>query len=237
METPSADTPDVPFRPPRQDRSRKTLARIMDAALDLMAERGVEGTTVHDVVERAGSSVGSFYARFSGKEELLRHLEEHGWEGARERWDRALAEPGLEALPLERVVDGVVRALLVTWRAGARERRALGGRSGGGGEAERAFHEHVRRSVLSLLLARWDRIGHPDPRLAVELGMRAVSGTLRELESASATGGGGGPTPDDAALASELSRLWLGYLAVEGPPGSREAPPAPEPVEFFDIWG
>ena len=61
-----------PVRPPVQARSRRTLARILDASLTLLGERGRDGLTVQDIVSRAGTSVGSFYARFSGKEDLLR---------------------------------------------------------------------------------------------------------------------------------------------------------------------
>lgn len=73
-------------RPPQQARSRRTLHRLEQAALDLLRDQGLEGVTVAEVVARARSSVGSFYARFQGKEDLLRHLEVRFWEEALERW-------------------------------------------------------------------------------------------------------------------------------------------------------
>ena len=69
-------------RLPKQHRSRRTLQRIARAALELIAQNGVEGTTVGAIVRRAGSSVGSFYARFDGKGDLLLYLDERIWEAA-----------------------------------------------------------------------------------------------------------------------------------------------------------
>ena len=62
---------DVTLRPPKQHRSRRTLQRIARAALELIAQSGVEGTTIEAIARRAGSSVGSFYARFESKADLL----------------------------------------------------------------------------------------------------------------------------------------------------------------------
>ncbi|GIS78817.1 MAG: hypothetical protein CM1200mP14_03830 [Gammaproteobacteria bacterium] len=59
------------LNPPKQSRSRQTLERIVQAALEILEEQGHKALTVQTVVDRAHSSVGSFYARFSGKEDLL----------------------------------------------------------------------------------------------------------------------------------------------------------------------
>jgi len=42
----------------------------MDAAFDLFADRGVNGSTVVQICERAGFTRGAFYSNFSTKEEL-----------------------------------------------------------------------------------------------------------------------------------------------------------------------
>ena len=54
------------INPPKQARSRRTLERIVEASLEILAAEGPDSLTVHRVVEKAGSSVGSFYARFEG---------------------------------------------------------------------------------------------------------------------------------------------------------------------------
>jgi AcrR family transcriptional regulator len=220
------------LRPPQQRRSRRTLDRIVRAALDLLAERGVEGTGVHDIVERAGSSVGSFYARFEGKEDLLLHLEETLWADAERRWSEAAAAGGWDELGLEALVHAVVGILLQAYRVGARQRRVLEGRRGrpGGSAQARRFHERLRADLRELLLAHAPRIGHPDPTLAVDLGLAVVVGAVREIQESDELRGAL-PTLDDDALVAELARVYLGYLG-SGPAG----PDEPPPVEFFEIW-
>src|SRR5512138_2072181 len=73
---PSSLTPLHWVKPPQQARSQKTLERLLDAAEELIAERGVSSVTVSEVVRRAGSSVGAFYARFPDKDALLATLHE-----------------------------------------------------------------------------------------------------------------------------------------------------------------
>ncbi|NNF11908.1 MAG: TetR/AcrR family transcriptional regulator, partial [Gemmatimonadetes bacterium] len=45
------------LNPPKQDRSRQTLERIVAASLELLATEGPAGLTVHKVVDKADSSV------------------------------------------------------------------------------------------------------------------------------------------------------------------------------------
>src|SRR5687767_12609116 len=92
-------TPAAP-KPPQQRRSRKTLTRIVEAGLAILRERGPDGLTVQEVVARARTSVGSFYQRFAGKEELLRHLEETLAAEAAAKFEGELAARVSADLPL-----------------------------------------------------------------------------------------------------------------------------------------
>ena len=47
------------LNPPKQSRSRKTLERIVQAALEILGEQGHKALTVQTVGDRAESSVGS----------------------------------------------------------------------------------------------------------------------------------------------------------------------------------
>ncbi|MHB1329906.1 MAG: TetR/AcrR family transcriptional regulator, partial [Gemmatimonadales bacterium] len=58
-------------RTPRQDRSRETLNRLLDAGKAVAAEQGFEGIVLADVLARARCSVGSFYARFPSRDAFL----------------------------------------------------------------------------------------------------------------------------------------------------------------------
>ena len=51
--------------------SRNTKGRIISAAWKLFYEQGYEGTTVEDIVFESGTSKGSFYLYFDGKDALM----------------------------------------------------------------------------------------------------------------------------------------------------------------------
>ena len=61
---------------PRQDRSRATLAAIVQAAETLLDERPFQDVSVADIIARAGCTTGSFYARFASKDALIPYLYE-----------------------------------------------------------------------------------------------------------------------------------------------------------------
>lgn len=54
--------------------SRNTRGRIINAAWSLFYEQGYEDTTIDEIVEASGTSKGSFYHYFEGKDALLGSL-------------------------------------------------------------------------------------------------------------------------------------------------------------------
>lgn len=58
---------------PRKE-SRNTRLKIVNTAWDLFYKYGYDGTTVEDIVYESGTSRGSFYHYFKGKDELLTTL-------------------------------------------------------------------------------------------------------------------------------------------------------------------
>ena len=59
---------------PKQQRSRETKRRILDATLALLEDRHFEDLTIADIAQVAGMAVGNFYKRFKNKADLLPHL-------------------------------------------------------------------------------------------------------------------------------------------------------------------
>src|ERR687894_3276590 len=51
-------------------KARRTRGRILEAALELFAEKGYEATTMRDVAREAGASLGLAYRYFASKEEF-----------------------------------------------------------------------------------------------------------------------------------------------------------------------
>jgi AcrR family transcriptional regulator len=57
--------------PPRQERSRRNRAALLDSALATFAERGYEAATLDEISQRAGVAVGGFYLHFRSKRQAL----------------------------------------------------------------------------------------------------------------------------------------------------------------------
>ena len=64
-------------RQPVQERSRQTVARILDAADTLIDEGGVEAVTTRAVADRAGVTYPSLYRFFADRDEILDQLVTH----------------------------------------------------------------------------------------------------------------------------------------------------------------
>jgi len=201
-----------------------------------MEEWGIEGTTVAAIVERAGASVGSFYARFAGKEELVRFLQDRVWTEAKDRWDAALGAQDWAALSISSVLEGVVGLLIQSYRVDFQRRRALGRGQGGEDRSGHftAFHEHLLSTVSPFLLAREEEITHPEPDQGIRLGYRFTVGGIREMLDLHGFGGVSEARVEDEVLVRELARAWTGYLCPEAL--TEEGQPA-EQVDFFDPWG
>jgi AcrR family transcriptional regulator len=58
-------------RIPRQPRSRHTKNRIAQAAFKLFSQKGFHDTNTREISEKAGVAIGSFYAYYSNKKQLL----------------------------------------------------------------------------------------------------------------------------------------------------------------------
>lgn len=58
-------------RNPGRPRSAEADAAILEAALDLLIERGVEATSIEQIAKRAGVTRATVYRRFSDKTQLL----------------------------------------------------------------------------------------------------------------------------------------------------------------------
>jgi AcrR family transcriptional regulator len=88
---PRIDDPASPERPLRKDAERNRR-RILDAARELFAERGL-GVTLNDIAHHAGVGVGTVYRRFPDKTELIESLFEESLQEIAERLRAAVADP------------------------------------------------------------------------------------------------------------------------------------------------
>jgi AcrR family transcriptional regulator len=230
MPAPTTAAPELRWvRPPRQARSQETLDRLLDAAEQLVAEKGFEDATLAELVRRAGSSVGAFYARFRDKDGLLYALYERYLEQAIATADVALDPRRWEGASIPAIVRAVVPFLVSVYRERAGLIRAFVLRNHVDAEfrarQERLSH-HVNAGLSRLLVARAAEIRHPDPARAASFGLTMTVNTIEsavlfgELRSSVLT-------LSDEELAAELIRAFLAYLGVHDPARARY----PEPTE------
>ncbi len=75
---PAAASPAQPIRARHTRKGEQTAERILDAAEQLFAERGYDGTTLRDVATRVGLRNPSLYNHFPNKESLYAAVLERG---------------------------------------------------------------------------------------------------------------------------------------------------------------
>lgn len=210
---------------PQQERSRESLRRLLKAATEVLGQHGVEGTTIPRIAQHAGLTPGAVYRRFRDKDQLL----ETAILGILERQDERLKAgmtPAMAArIPLEVFAEQIVGGMVVTYRANAALLRAL--RQFIQGRANTAFMKKAGKlevrsyeRLVTLILADRKDIRHPNPRIAVSLGLMMVISTLYEIVvmPVSMKDWKGLLPKDDQALKRELTRAFLSYLEVEAKP-------------------
>ncbi|MEV6399119.1 TetR/AcrR family transcriptional regulator [Streptomyces sp. NPDC051907] len=109
--------------PPKQDRSRATRQRLLQAAVDCLAEHGWAGSTVSVVAERAGVSRGAAQHHFPTREDLFTAAVEYV---AEERSQALRALPtqdrtAVVAALVDLYTGPLFRAALHLWAAASNE--------------------------------------------------------------------------------------------------------------------
>jgi AcrR family transcriptional regulator len=205
--------------PAHQERSRESLARLIDAAVEVLDKFGIEGATVPRIAARAGVSPGTIYRRFPDKDSLLREVclrtLEANYELTKEMFapdlwkDKSLAEMARAIIDFilerNRIHRGLVRAMLIfilQHPDGAFVRKSA------------ALREKTFQVVTELVLTRRSEIRHRDPESAVNFAMlmlRIAAQSILALPHALSR-----PIPHlEDQLETDLLRMFLRYLGIE----------------------
>ena len=160
-------------------RSRRSSARVLDAATDLFYERGFANTTLDDVAARLGVTKPFIYAHVGSKSALLGEISALGVARALEVADAALAGGGEPDEALRAVVPAYVTVVLRSQKSitiNIREEKNLD-------PADAARLAELRQGFMArveALLARGVERGQvavPDVRIAAFALVGAVSWT------------------------------------------------------------
>jgi AcrR family transcriptional regulator len=164
-------------RPVRQERSQRTLERLLDAAEIVILDKGFADAAVVDIARRAGCSVGTFYRRFRDKQTLLHALDERFAEEFRATMEEAVAPERWQGAPIAEILVGYLEFSLEQGRARAALQRAalvMSVRDAAFAERQTRLARDLHERLRDLLWARRGEIGHGEPALAIEFALEQL---------------------------------------------------------------
>jgi AcrR family transcriptional regulator len=205
---------------PKQARSEDTLRRILEAAESLIEEKGLADASIPEIVRRAGSSVGGFYARLQGKNALLRALEERFFADLSERLEQLADAERWQATKLAEIVAACAEELVSVTRRHRNLIQAFLFRASQDPELHHAavrFRDRVSNRMSQLLLQRREEFRHPDPLVAIDLAVQLAFGLMFQLVLTGELRAGG-RVLSDAVLKRELQVNFLRYLGSDAHP-------------------
>jgi AcrR family transcriptional regulator len=201
---------------PKQERSLRTLNRLLDAAEQVLEEEGLEAATVPVIAKRAGVSVGVVYRRFPNKDALIRGVYERFLWRVNEQNSLMLSTLSRVQFKTPDLIRGLVRGSVEGHR---RKRKLL-----------RALHQFARThddpsmkreaakmnraatsALTALMLSRRGEIKHPDPETAIEFAVLTLASVIRSAivdEDAAH----GLTAPEN--LEDEITRMLFAYLGI-----------------------
>src|SRR5882724_1140590 len=108
----------------RRATGERTQARLMDAALDLLAERGEEGVTLRELTDAADANVAAVSYHFGSLKSLLDAAIEHALERYLDAQQAAVSAVSPEAT-LEELAAAFARPMISALTKGGRDRAAI----------------------------------------------------------------------------------------------------------------
>ena len=201
---------------PRQERSQRTLERILAALGELLSEKSFDQISMVELAERAGCAVTSIYARFKDKWSMIAALHESFRDDAIARIDSFLAPERWHGATADAIIAATTAELVA------------------------AYHEH-RHLLHAVLLTDDPRVysraasvaRHAAERLVevlpapagaatdllrrrVQFGVRVVIATLQQRILLDAVPGEW-TARTDTELAEELASLMAAYVGYSRP--------------------
>jgi len=207
---------------PQQARSRESLRKLQKAAAEVLGQHGIDGATIPRIARHAGLTPGAVYRRFKDKDALLETAILGILERQEERLKCGITRDKVTRIPLPVFAEQVIGGMVITYRMNApllRSARIFVLGKTGTPFWKKAVQLETRayQRVIDLFLSHRDEIRHPDPRLAISMGLTLVIATLFDVVVMPVELG---PMKDllpknDRALQDELTRAFLNYLGVK----------------------
>jgi AcrR family transcriptional regulator len=194
---------------PQQQRSKVTVAAILDATVRVLEQEGSDALTTSRIAEVAGVSVGTLYQYFANRDAILDALQDREFERASAMMNRILARGAYHTD--REVARAVVEGLLDLHSAAPAMHRLLvvKGLSVTPTERVQAFDMRIIAVIRSFLNFANVRIRRPNLDAAAFVIYQAVRATMLACLLERPAG------LDSVTLVDEITDLVLRYLAAD----------------------
>lgn len=166
----------------QQSRSERTQSALLDAAEELILEKGTDATSIADISKRAGSSVGAVYHHFKDKTALY-HALFHRMTETFEALNKRASDPEFwEGATIRDLFRGYLEIVLRSARDNRAAKAAVSAVIADFPELAAHYSEiqgRTRKALYDLVMERRGEIGHPDAEHAAAFVIDQLSAMLR----------------------------------------------------------
>lgn len=222
------------FLPPKQERSRAALARLLRATIHTLDARGLEGATIPAIAAAAGVAPAGIYRRFRDRDSLYRAALLATLESSAAATQQSLDVEAFEERSLEGVFSRVVTITMQPYHTHPGLMRALTRFIETDTDASfrtRAL-EVVRGNferLTEVILAFRNEITHKDPRAAITFALLTMA-TLVEVHALEKVSMWHELLPlTDDQVHGEVTRTCVAYLQSSEAARARAHPRATHP--------
>ena len=198
--------------PRRQERGRRRMESILDAAEQVIGEVGYEHASTNLIARRAGISPGSLYQFFANKADIATALAQRYLPRLAEALG-GLDDADLADAPVAELVDRAIDPLLALNLANPAAKAMLGASDPESelARASSALQDRLRQRIERLLALRAPDHDEHRRQLAAEMLIQIVSGVLPAITAAT--------EPRRGELIVELKAALASYWAALEPAG------------------
>ncbi|KHS44061.1 MULTISPECIES: TetR/AcrR family transcriptional regulator [Novosphingobium] len=201
-------------RKPQQGRSKASLERMLNAARELMLERGSEDFTLQDVNQKGNVSIGSIYLRFQSKDNLVRAVIARALEDIAADEEAMVADVLAQSPTLDEFMPRYVAGYAEVLRVNAPLLRLAMERATFDPLVSKPGKDHALRATqrgMDAMLRYRETFGGTDHETKANSAYKIVFATMaRQLSLGSS--GEAAHDYDWEVLKRELGRMCLAYL-------------------------
>jgi AcrR family transcriptional regulator len=208
-------------RQPVQDRSKRTLEAILSATEELLKDRSFEEVSIAEIIVKAGSSTGSFYARFDSKEAQLPALYARYHQALPERIERARKAHQRRPHTLAETCRRVVEAFAASFEERPNLMRAIAlfaRKQEGEMKPYLGERAQMLEGIADLFEPHVQQIRRRDAKAAIRTGLFFAGTVIREGMLFPKTPAGAAAQLSHAKLKAEAAAMLLAYLTMEDAP-------------------